>query len=142
MRCYMKVNVYRNLNTTERYITSKKLLTTMLEPFNTHNIHISFGLTREFCLDERCKQKPTITGKVVLEATCSRNKDISISLFPISSQNLSVDAIKGFVTTALPTLCKWIEEQAQKPDTAVIGYEQIIVEWSGNDYSFHQVGFL
>jgi len=138
----MKVNVYRNLNTNERYITSKKLLTTMLEPFDTENIHISFGLTREFSLDERCKKKPTITGKVFLAATCSRDKDISVSLFPILSQDLSVDAIKGFVTTALPTLCKWIEEQAGKPNTAVVGHEQIIVEWSGESYSFHQVTFL
>jgi len=138
----MKVNVYRNLNTNERYITSKKLLTTMLEPFNTDNIHISFGLTREFSLDERCKKKPTITGKVVLEATCSRDKEISVSLFPILAQDLSVDAIKGFVTTALPTLCKWIEEQAGKPDTAIVGYEQIIVEWSGKEYSFHHATFL
>lgn len=138
----MKISNYRALNNNERYITSKKLLKTMLEPLNIENIDISFGLTREFSLDERCKKKPTITGKVFLAATCSRTKDISVSLFPILSQDLSVGAIKGFVTKALPTLCKWIEEQAEKPDTAVVGHEQIIVEWSGENYSFHQVRFL
>ena len=142
MRCYVRVNVYRNLNTNERYITSKKLLTTMLEPLDKENIHISFGLTKEFSLDERCKKKPTITGKVVADVTCSRDKDISISLFPILSQDLSVGAIKGFVTTALPNLCKWIEKQTIKPDTAIVGYEQLIIEWNGKEYSFHQVTFL
>lgn len=138
----MEIKTYRALNNNERYITSKKLLKTMLEPLNVEDLNISFGLTREFRLDERCKQKPTITGEVVLAATCSRDKEISVSLFPISTQDLSVGAIKGFVTTALPTLCKWIEEQAEKPDTAVVGYEQIIVEWSGESYSFHQLKFL
>ncbi|QLK09393.1 hypothetical protein BMG_6168 (plasmid) [Priestia megaterium] len=37
---------------------------------------------------------------------------------------------------------KWMWEQTEKPDTAIVGIEQLIVEWVGNKHLLHYVTFL
>jgi hypothetical protein len=34
---------------------------------------------------------------------------------------------------------RWLERQIAKPDTAILGYEEMIVEWDGTSHKFHRL---
>jgi len=37
---------------------------------------------------------------------------------------------------------RWVCEQLEKPDTAIVGTEQLIIEWEGNKHLLHNVTYL
>jgi len=42
----------------------------------------------------------------------------------------------------LLTIKQWLEGQINKPDTALLGYEQLVIEWTENEHLLHKVKFL
>ena len=34
---------------------------------------------------------------------------------------------------------KWLERQIAKPDTALLGYDKMIVEWDGTTHKLHEL---
>lgn len=136
----MRFKYYRNLNQHETYVTTKKQLK---NHFSSHtDLDILFGLTRQFEWDSRCLQHPKITGAVVAEALVHRDRTLDLSFFPIARNTYSKVAYEEFNHNLLADVQKWLREQTEKPDTAIVGIEQLVVEWVGNKHLLHYVTFL
>jgi hypothetical protein len=138
----MKISYYRNLNNTEKYVTNKKQLKYNL--LNTDELSICFGLTRQFEFDSRCPNanRPIIKGIVIATASYQRDRTIGIYFFPITRNTYPEKAYKEFNNSILPNIKKWIQEQTTKPDTAILGIEELIIEWNGKNHLLHNVRFL
>ncbi|QSX18452.1 hypothetical protein [Priestia megaterium] len=136
----MKFTYYRNLNKNERYVTNKKQVKSNLP--NDENITVVMGLSRVFELDSRCSAGLKIKGTVVASISCQRDKTIGVSFFPISRNLCNEKAYEEFNAIVLCDIKKWIEEQVSKPDTAILGIEELIIDWDGQNYLFHHVRFL
>lgn len=136
----MRFAHYRNLNQHETYVTTKKRLKNHFSSLT--NLDILFGLTRQFEWDSRCSQHPKIVGTVVAEASVHRDRTLDLSFFPIERKVYSEDAYEEFNHNTLVDMQKWMCEQTEKPDTAIVGIEQLIVEWVGNKHLLHYVTFL
>ncbi|MFB7142591.1 hypothetical protein ACFCYN_23570 [Gottfriedia sp. NPDC056225] len=136
----MKIAFFRNLNKVETYATNKKQVKLNLP--NKEDANVLFGLRRKFEFDTQCSRPPQISGTVVASVTCNRDKDISIYFYPISQNIYPEKAKSQFHNDVLPELKKWIEKQSSKPDTAVLGVEEYIIEWNGKNHLFHQIKFL
>jgi hypothetical protein len=136
----MKFTHYRNLNDTEKYVTNKKQIKSRFMEYE--ELNVSFGFKRQFEFDSRCPNRPVIEGRVIASATYHRDRTINISFFPIP-QNVYLElAYEEFNNIVLPDLKKWIDEQLSKPDTAILGIEELIIEWNGKSHLFHYVRFL
>jgi hypothetical protein len=64
-----------------------------------------------------------------------------MQLFPIHSDSYPERARSEFEGSVIPYLKNWLLGQLGKPDTAVLGYEQIIVTWNGATHSFATVKY-
>jgi hypothetical protein len=52
------------------------------------------------------------------------------------------EAAAQFAGTVLADLETWLTRQLEKPDAAVLGCEEIVVEWLGGEHRFHELRFL
>jgi len=131
---------YRNLNQHETYVTTKKRLRNHFSSLTDSDI--VFGLTRQFEWDNKCSRHPKTSGTVVAEVSVQRDRTLNFSFFPIERKVYSEAAYEEFNHNILVNIQKWLDEQAEKPDTAIVGIEQLIVEWIGNKHLLHYVTFL
>jgi hypothetical protein len=136
----MRFMFTRNLPRTESYITSKKNVKAVLGHYEM--LTVNFGLRRKFEFDSRCSNKPIIKGPVVVSVSIARSKEILASFYPVAISDLPADAIKVFHETTLQAISKWINGIVRKPETAIVGVEELIVEIEGETIKFHQVKFL
>jgi len=136
----LKFNFYRNLNKNERFPSSKRHLKSVFADFES--INFSFGLTRFFEFDSSVSKKPKINGTVVSSISYNRDRTINFSLFPLSITDYPDVAIDDFNNQLLVTIKQWIEAQINKTDTAILGIEELIVEWDGKEHLIHRVKFL
>lgn len=136
----LKFNFYRNLNKNERFSTTKRQLKNVFSGFETLNF--LFGLSRNFEFDRRIPDKPKIKGVVVASVSYYRDRTLNFSLFPLSIIDYQDQAAEDFNNHILLTIKQWIQTQINKPDTAILGIEQLIVEWNGKEHLIHQVKFL
>jgi hypothetical protein len=136
----MKFTHYRNLNRTEKYVTNIKQIKSKF--MKNEDLKISYGLGRQFKFDSRCRNKPVIKGTVVASVSCNRDRAIQFSLYPISQNAYPEKAYEEFNNVVLPDIKKWIDEQISKPETAILGVEELIVEWNKKNHLFHNVRFL
>ncbi len=65
-----------------------------------------------------------------------------MQLYPIRSDVYLERARSQFEGMVIPYLKNWLLGQLGKPDTAILGYEQIIVTWNGVMHSFLKVKYL
>ncbi|OHY73378.1 hypothetical protein [Priestia aryabhattai] len=135
----MKFKYSRNLNKNERYSTTKRQLKSV---FSNIEMDVLFGLVRKFDFDSRCPNKPTIVGKVVASISYSRDRTVLFSLYPISIIDYPNSASDDFNNQKLLTIKQWLEDQINKPDTALLGYEELVIEWTENEHLLHKVKFL
>jgi len=131
---------YRNLNRHETYVTTKKQLKKFVSPLT--NVDFSFGLTRCFEWGSRRSTHPNLNGTVVAVASFYRDKSLNLSFFPISRNVYPEAAYEEFNHNILLNIQKWMYEQLEKTDTAIVGEEQLIVEWEGNKHLLHNVTYL
>ncbi len=45
--------------------------------------------------------------------------------------------MENFNNVVLFDIREWIKGQMNKPDTALLGYEEMVIEWNGNKHLFH-----
>jgi len=131
---------YRNLNRHETYVTTKKQLKKYISQLT--NVDFSFGLTRYFEWGSRRSHHPKLKGTVVAVVSFYRDKSLNLSFFPIVSNLYPEAAYEEFNYNILQAIQKWVCQQLEKPDTAMVGVEQLVVEWDGNKHLLHSVTFL
>ncbi|ALC89083.1 hypothetical protein AM500_04200 [Bacillus sp. FJAT-18017] len=136
----MRFTYFRKLNKNERYPTTKKHLKAVFSVFEA--MDVLFGLRRKFEFDRRLPNKPNIRGIVVASISCSRNRTINFNLYPVSVQDYSDKAVEKFRNVVLVTIEPWVKAQMNKSDTALLGYEEMVVEWNGKEHVFHYIKFL
>lgn len=136
----MKIGFFRNLNKLETYATNKRQMKLYFS--SEEDTFVSFGLKRKFEFDSRCPRPPHLNGTVVASVSCSRDKKISIYFYPISQALYPQNATTEFHNQILPSIKEWVHNQTSKPETAVLGVEQCIIEWNGKTHLLHHLKFL
>lgn len=136
----MEIRKYRELNQHETYPVTKKQLKQTLTDFSEATA--IFGLSRKFEFDSRLPDPPRIKGIVVADASCNREKENVLYLYPIPKADYSEKANADFANSVLPKVKSWMEQQQTKPDTAVLGVEQLIIKWNGHQHRYHHSRFL
>ncbi|TDB49552.1 hypothetical protein [Bacillus sp. CBEL-1] len=72
----------------------------------------------------------------------SRDRTVYFSLYPLLIADFPNRASDDFNNQILLTIKQWIEDQINKPDTALLGYEKLVIEWTGKEHLLHKVKFL
>jgi len=62
-------------------------------------------------------------------------------LYPVAVESYPDKAAEDFAATVLPRLRSWLNEQFAKPETAVLGQEKLIVEWTAGEHRYHTTVF-
>ena len=102
-----------------------------------------FGnLNAEFRFDSRCNHRPALTGPVVASLSFSRARSAILQLYSIAADAYPPEAVHQFQTDVISRLKFWLEQQIAKPETAVLGAEQLIVCWNGTEHDLLAVRFL
>lgn len=109
-----------------------------LEPLSIH----MGSLGAKFAFDSRCPQRPVLTGPVVASLSVSRELTGILSLYGISASEYGTDARAHFEDRVLPRMRQWLIDQIGKPETAVLGVEQLIIEWTGQEHREHSLRYL
>jgi hypothetical protein len=137
----LKIGFFRNLNKLETYATNRRQIK-QLYFYSEEEIYVSFGLNRKFEFDSRCPRPPQLNGIVVASVSCNRDKKININFYPISQDLYNQSATNEFHNEVLPSIKEWVHNQTSKPETAVLGVEQFLIEWDGKTHLSHQLKFL
>jgi hypothetical protein len=100
------------------------------------------SLNRSFRFDSRCYERPELNGPVVASLGVSRARTGILQCYPVPQINYSVGAVEDFEQVVVQHLVSWLQLQLNKPETAILGYEQIIVTWNGTKHEYAQVKYL
>lgn len=104
---------------------------------------VSFGSPiRTFSFDHRAARIPKLAGPVVASASVHRDGRAHLCVFPIQREVYPDAAADEFVVAVLPVLAQWIGELHARPETAVVGVEESVVEWTGGKHVLHRLTFL
>jgi hypothetical protein len=131
---------YRKVPKSQRYTCTKRDIKEIL-----HDIEIkcvSFVGPRNFEFDSRCYNCPQINGSVIATTGISRELEVLVNLYPIKNEQYSDESAKEFKKKVLPKMLTWIKTQKMKQKTAILGYEEFIVEFVENEHKVHKVRFL
>ena len=102
-----------------------------------------FGaLEKRFSFDSRCPKKPRLSGPVVASLSVSRDRSAILQLYPVPVGGYPAEAAEDFGAKVLPSLRSWLKTQLSKPETGVLGYEQMIVEWTNGQHRQHELRYL
>jgi len=124
-----------------RFPVGKKVVKSAFGGFNELSCYFgSLGWT--FRLDTRCFEHPVINGSVIASLSVSRARTGILQIYPIPIAVFGNVASESFEKVVVPHLVNWLQAQMIKPETAVLGHEQIIVSWYGNKFDYAQVRFL
>ncbi|MEW6126849.1 MAG: hypothetical protein AB1757_07400 [Acidobacteriota bacterium] len=130
-----------NLPKTERYPCSRRSIKDMFDSDGVSSA--TFGWpSKKYTFDSRCFNQPNVTGTVIASVTFNRDRVTSLRLFSVKREKYSEEAEKQFIEEILPRLRKWVAEQQQKSDTAIIGVEECVVELAGERYRLHELRYL
>ena len=130
-----------NLSTELCFPVRKSVIKAAFEEFTHLSCH--FGdLSDHFRLDSRCFEQPALDGLVVSSLSFSRARTAIMQVYPIRTEHYPEDARSEFVSKVVPHLRMWLLRQLEKPETAVLGHEQIIVTWNGSTHVYATVRFL
>lgn len=131
---------YRKLPKPQRYPCTKR---DIKEIFHDVEIEfVSFVGPISFEFDSRCYNRPQINGTVIATISINRQLEILIHLYPINNERYLDNSAKNFKEKVLPKMLKWIKIQKVKQETAILGCEQLIVEFDKNEHKIHKVRFL
>lgn len=95
-----------------------------------------------FKFDERCHQRPRLDGPVVASLSVSRELTGILQLYAVPVGEYGSLAVADFKERVLPRLRNWLVSQLRRPQTAVLGCEQRIVEWTGTGHREYDVRYL
>lgn len=108
-------------------------------------IHLSchFGsLSHHFRFDSRCFEQPMLYGPVVASLSVSRTRSAILQIYPIRIESYPSKARSDFETKVVPSLRTWLSQQVEKPETAVLGHEEMIITWDRTIHRHATVRFL
>jgi hypothetical protein len=99
------------------------------------------SLQRSFRFDSRCFDQPVLHGPVVASLSVSRSRSAILQCYAVPQINCGAAAVEEFEKVVVPHLVFWLQTQIARPETAVLGYEEIIVTWNGGKHEYAQVKF-
>jgi hypothetical protein len=126
---------------THRFTTSKASLKRAFGDIEPVSVHMG-SLQRHFEFDSRCYKRPRLRGPVVASASVSRELTAIVQLYPVWKDVYPPEAAVVFADKILPRMRSWLLTQLAKPATAVLGYEELLVEWWRNEHHEHSLRFL
>lgn len=131
----------RKLNAHETYACSSKAVKNI---FANEDVYINFGfLGRDFKFDSLGRKRPQINGIIVASALINKRENMNfdsnciISFYAIKDLKYSAKNKKDFSEVYLPLIYKWYKEILGKPETSVPGIENILIEWSCDNFKVH-----
>jgi len=93
-------------------------------------------LNAGFKFDGRC------SGAVIASVSVSRELTAILQLYPVAVAEYGPAAAAEFKERVLPKLKGWLVSRLSRPQTAVLGCEQRIIEWTGGKHREHDVRYL
>jgi hypothetical protein len=84
-------------------------------------------------------QRPRLVGPVVASLTIDRQRAAHLCLYPVRRASYPEAARAEFSTDVLPHLRRWLGEKRSQPETAILGHEQMVVEWTGQTHRVHEL---
>lgn len=126
---------------TERFASSEKALRASFRMFDSLGIYLGF-LGKRFQWDSRCHRRPTLHGPVVASLGLSRDRKAILQLYAIGVSAYPLEAVHQFEADVVPRLRAWLASHLAIPATAVLGCEEVVVEWSGSEHRSHIVPYL
>lgn len=136
----MRITYYRSLNQNETYLATKKVIREHFK--DVDGISVVFGLSREYNADSRCSTKLTLAKPILISISCSREKELLLSLYHSPKTKLNEDSKDQFYNFVIPSIKEWINNQTNKPDTAILGVEELVFSWNGSKYSKQELNYL
>jgi hypothetical protein len=79
---------------------------------------------------------------VAASITINRDRESWLILYPLDGHLYPTAAADDFAARILPALRSWLDAQVTKPDTAILGCEEIVVEWCGLNHELHRLRYL
>jgi len=127
----------RRLPKTEGYPCTRRQVKSTFD--GTDVKWISLGSIRHFEFDKRSTHRPKIQGMVVASVTYSPQREAYVCIYVVRRAEYPAEAQDDFRTHVLPRMRQWLRRQIEKPDTAILGYEEMIVEWNETTHVFHKL---
>ncbi len=127
--------------TTRRFCASKDDLKQVFGDVEPLNVYMG-SLQSSFKFDSRCYHRPKLHGTVVASVSVSRELTAILQVYPVSVDGYPDEAVAQFRKNALPRMQSWLLSQLAKPQTAILGYEELIVEWTGSEHREHALRLL
>jgi hypothetical protein len=81
-------------------------------------------------------------GVVVASATVARSGESWVCLYPVRRDAYPAAAAERFTSDVLPRMAAWLTEHQARPDTAIQGTEELVIEWHDRRHHQHQLRHL
>lgn len=72
----------------------------------------------------------------------SRNLEAMLILYPLKTEAYPESAGSEFSDSIIHEVHEWLQSQMSKPQTAILGAESLIIEWTGSQHKKHALRFL
>jgi hypothetical protein len=104
---------------------------------------VSFGSPiRSFRFDNQVSHRPVLIGPVVASLAMNRERDAHLCLYPVPRAEYPQSAMDDLQVRVLPHFREWLHTKKSRPDTVILGHEEIIAEWAGLEHRCHELRFL
>jgi hypothetical protein len=130
-----------NLPKSERFACSAKELKAAFSGIENLGVYCG-ALGKSFAFDGSSTNRPKLEGIVVADAQVSRELDAHLILYPVRREDYPERATNEFCDLLLPQIRGWLEVQLAKSQTAILGVESLIIEWTGREHKRHEIRFL
>ena len=100
------------------------------------------SLQSSFRFDPRCYHQPKLSGTVVASVSVSRDLTAIFQVYSLPVDSYPDDAVAQFKEDILPRMPSWLLAQLAKPQTGILGHEELIVEWTGSEHREHALRLL
>jgi len=124
-----------------RVAATKRELKAAFADIEQLNIYVG-GLSPSFSFDSRCTRRPRLSGEVVASVSVARDLTAIMQLYPVSRETYGEAAVGQFASQIVPAIRRWLLAQCSKPTTAILGCEQMIVEWTDDRHCTHFTRYL
>jgi hypothetical protein len=126
---------------TRRFCTSRAHLKRTFGDIEFLRVRMG-SLGGKFEFDSRCYHRPQLVGPVVASRGVSRKLTAILQVYPVALDSYTREAVVQSREDVLPRMRSWLLTQLAKPQTAVLGCEQLIIEWTGGGHREHTIRFL
>ncbi|MEK4356433.1 hypothetical protein NYE48_05145 [Paenibacillus sp. FSL M7-1455] len=133
----MKISYFRELNSNEAYSSTRSQINRIFK--DIEDLDINFGLKRKFEFDSRATKKPKISGIIICSVSFNRERKGLLFYYPILKEDLKRLEKHNDINIEIK---QWIQMQQGKPDTALLGVEQLICELTNDSIKYHFLKFL